>query len=285
MDCTPLMRSRARRGDEMDTRESRFRFGANWRSFARLIDEDRVREASASLSSHLGDISGMSFLDAGCGSGLFSLAAARLGAGCVHSFDLDVDSVETTLALQRRFAPAAARWTIEQGDILDRPYLDKLGKWDIVYAWGVLHHTGDMVAAWECVARLVSPRGRLFISIYNDEGPNSIRWRSIKRVYQGLPYPLRPLLVLLALAPRELRTVAASGPASYARAWRTYKTNRGMSRWHDMVDWVGGYPFEVAKPDVVLEFFQARGFIPEVSHTTGAGSGCNEFLFRLPVAT
>src|SRR6185295_10447431 len=96
-------------------------------------------------------LEGRRFLDIGSGSGLFSLAARRLGAS-VHSFDLDPESVRCALELRRRFCPADADWRIEQASALDRRYLAALGEFDVVYSWGVLHHTGQMRDALENAA-------------------------------------------------------------------------------------------------------------------------------------
>lgn len=258
----------------------RFGFGENWSNFSTHVDAARVHEARDSIASRLGDIAGLRFLDAGCGSGLFSLAAVQLKASPVHSFDFDEDSVTTSWSLKQRFSPETSGWRIERGDVLDRAYLDALGQWDIVYSWGVLHHTGNMRRAWENIAGTVAPGGHLFISIYNDQGLRSRAWSAIKRQYQRVPVPLRPLYVLLVMGPRETLSALAQGPAAYLRAWQNYRSNRGMSRWHDLVDWVGGYPFEVAKPDHVFDFFRERGFTLEWMLTCGAGLGCNQFVFR-----
>lgn len=127
--------------------ERRFRFGANWKRFLRSLTPERLATAEDSLRHALGvdDLRGKRFLDIGCGSGLFSLSAARLGAS-VHSFDYDQDSVECALDLRARYAPEA-EWSIERGDALDRGYLGGLGTFDVVYSWGVLHHTGDLWSA------------------------------------------------------------------------------------------------------------------------------------------
>src|SRR4029079_9914222 len=73
----------------------RFPFGRNWASFLGVLSEARIQEAERSLREMLGArrISGATLLDAGSGSGLFSLAAMRLGARRVHSFDFDAESV------------------------------------------------------------------------------------------------------------------------------------------------------------------------------------------------
>src|SRR5262249_43922399 len=128
-------------------------------------------------------LAGRNFLDVGSGSGLFSLAAMSLGAAKVHSFDYDPHSVACARELRRRFFPDSSQWTVEQGSALDGDYLTRLGQWDIVYSWGVLHHTGDMWNAFRNVRGLVRPRGRLFISIYNDQGDRSRRWTTVKAIY------------------------------------------------------------------------------------------------------
>jgi 2-polyprenyl-6-hydroxyphenyl methylase/3-demethylubiquinone-9 3-methyltransferase len=230
-------------------------------------------------------LDGKSFLDVGSGSGLSSLAAMRLGADRVHSFDFDRESVACTRELKRRFLPDADEWTVEHGDALDSSYIGGLTSFDIVYAWGVLHHTGAMWKGLDNVARAVRPGGRLWISIYNDQGLQSRVWRRVKRTYNRLPAWTRlPYLVVVSL-PIELRSLGGSliagNPRRYVQSW-TGSRERGMSRWHDLVDWVGGYPFEVAKPEQVFDFLKRRGFALEKLSTAGGGLGCNQFVFVRP---
>ena len=177
------------------TDKLRFGFGKNWTAFLQLLDENRIQEAEVSLKKALNrsNLQGLRFLDIGSGSGLFSLAARRLGAE-VHSFDYDLQSVACTQSLKERFFSEDAKWTVEQGSVLVQPYLDSLGKFDILYAWGVLHHTGNMLQAFEKVSRMVKPKGYIFISIYNDQGWRTKLWILVKRKYNDVKL-LRPFII------------------------------------------------------------------------------------------
>lgn len=265
--------------------DRRFSFGKNWTRFLAHLDDERVAEAERSLASMLGNgaLAGRSFLDAGSGSGLFSLAAARLGAARVHSFDYDPDSVACTGEMKRRFLAAATHWTVERGSVLDPEYLRSLGPFDVVYSWGVLHHTGDMWTALGNVAESVRDGGSLFIALYNDQGGASRRWLRIKRFYNASPAAVRFATVLTVGAYWELRGAVGrltrlENPLPF-ETWRRKKRDRGMSPWYDLVDWVGGYPFEVAKPDDVLAFCRERGFVLTRLVTCGHGHGNNQFVF------
>jgi 2-polyprenyl-6-hydroxyphenyl methylase/3-demethylubiquinone-9 3-methyltransferase len=262
----------------------RFEFGKNWQRFISLWNEDRISEAEKSLKEMLEmeDFENKSFLDIGSGSGLFSLAARRLGAK-VHSFDYDPLSVACTKELKNRFFVNDLNWTIEQGNVLDKNYLGSLGQFDIVYAWGVLHHTGNMSQALENVVPLVVGGGRLFLSIYNDQGTLSLFWRALKKFYVQSSKPIRILVVLwigviLESGAAINRLIRKQNPFPF-KYWAEKKKSRGMSVWHDLVDWVGGYPFEVAKPEKIFEFYQGRGFLLKKLKTCGISLGCNEFVF------
>jgi 2-polyprenyl-3-methyl-5-hydroxy-6-metoxy-1,4-benzoquinol methylase len=265
-------------------RGERFEFGENWSRFLTTLNNERIREAEDSLRFMLEteSLEGKSFLDIGSGSGLFSLAARRLGAR-VHSLDYDPKSVSCTAELRRRYFPDDPAWTIEEGSALDAEYLNSLGLFDVVYSWGVLHHTGEMWQALENARKPVKPGGRLFIAIYNDTGSQAARWKWIKKTYNRLPRSLRPAFALLAVAPDEIKTASRAlltlRPGEYIRRWTAYDKNRGMSRWRDIIDWVGGYPYEVATPDEIFDFYRTRGFILTKLKCGGVGLGCNEFVF------
>lgn len=263
----------------------RFSFGENWKRFLSVLNEERIAEAETSLQKMTGkdSLKGLRFLDIGCGSGLFSLAARRLGA-YVHSFDYDPQAVACTLELRRRYFAQDTDWKVETGDVLNQDYLKSLGQFDIVYSWGVLHHTGAMWKALQTVDLAVSPQGMLLIAIYNDQGGQSKRWRYIKKTYNHLPAALKQPFALLVMVPRELKdailTSLAHGPAVYIKSWTEYAKNRGMSRWHDMIDWVGGYPFEVARPEEIFSFYRNLGYTLIGLRTVGGSLGCNEYAFE-----
>ncbi len=264
--------------------DARFEFGANWSNFLSVVNEQRIDRAAESLLTALKmtTLRDKTFLDIGSGSGLFSLAARRLGAR-VHSFDYDHKSVACGNELRRRYRPDDPDWTIEQGSILDEDYVTSLGEFDIAYSFGVLHHTGSMWRALDIARRPIADGGRLFIAIYNDEGDRSKRWTRIKRRYNQLPSFLRVPYALAVMMPLELRAAASATlrlrPGEYLRTWTQYHNDRGMSRWHDLIDWVGGWPFEVAKPDQIFEFYDSRGFTLRGLRTR-QNLGCNEFLFE-----
>lgn len=267
----------------------RFEFGANWVHFLKVLNHERIELAEKSLKNMLGvsDLVGKRFLDVGSGSGLFSLAARRMGAS-VHSFDYDSQSVACTRELKRRYFIDDPGWVVEEGSVLDREYLARLGRFNVVYSWGVLHHTGAMWQALENVVPLVAEKGRLFIAIYNDQGRWSKRWATLKRVYNVLPPSLRLPYACVFMGLRELKFLALATvrgrPGEYFSNIIQYsrRSMRGMSYWHDMIDWIGGYPFEVAKPEEIFDFYRRKGFQLERLKTCAGGLACNEFVWSSP---
>jgi len=257
----------------------RFEFGKNWAAFLEHLDERRIRDAEKSLLEMLEwlGLEGKSFLDIGSGSGLFSLAARRLGAR-VFSFDYDPNSVGCTRELRRRYFPDDPDWIVEPGSVLDKDYLARLGQFDVVYSWGVLHHTGNLWQALENVIPLVGVDGKLFIALYNDQGGPSRRWLWVKKTYCRYPILRLPLLLgsFWRLFWRSmLKDLLLLRPGYTFRSYR--EDRRGMSIWRDVVDWVGGYPFEVCRAEDVFHFYRSHGFVLN-RLVTDNSIGCHQFV-------
>jgi len=262
----------------------RFSFGRNWASFAKRLNEARIAKAEKNLIEFLGEesLAGRSFLDVGSGSGLSSLAARRLGA-TVTSFDYDGQSVACTEELRRRYLPDDPSWIIGQGSVLDTEYLAGLGRFDIVYSWGVLHHTGAMWQAMANIKIMVKTGGLLFIAIYNDCGEVSRVWLERKRRYNSLPQILRPFYAVYVWMPQELRALAGSMRSgelrTYFRELTSASSGRGMSWLHDVIDWVGGYPYEYASVRDITDFYRRDGFEP-VKIRENSSYGCHQLVFK-----
>ncbi len=256
----------------------RFEFGKNWRNFLSVLTEQRIVNAVASLQKQLGldRLDGMKFVDAGSGSGLFSLAARRLGAS-VHSFDFDPSSVGCTQELKRRYFPDDDNWTIHHASVLDQKYLQSIGQFDIAYSWGVLHHTGSMWPAIENVTSLVAPNGRLFIALYNDQGWKSKMWLWVKQMYcSGL---IGRWAMIAIWMPYFFARMCAASVLSGTNKFASYHRDRGMSSFHDWIDWIGGLPFEVATCDEIVQYHEQHGFkLLKLIPTKGLGN--NEFVFQ-----
>jgi len=252
---------------------SGFTFGRNWRSYSRVLDEPRLHEATASLQQLLGmpRVDGLSVADVGAGSGLFSVAAVRLGAARVTAIDRDLECVAVITDNARRFLrpDLASKLEVHPGDVLDPRTLPG-ERFDVVYAWGSLHHTGAMWSAIEHAAALCLPGGLFVVAIYNQTW-FSRGWLAVKRAYHWSPAPVQMAMTTALAAPRALAR-ALSG-RSFARS------ERGMSVWYDAVDWLGGLPYECAKPEAVESFLSARGFVL-VRRWTTRRHGCNQFTFR-----
>jgi SAM-dependent methyltransferase len=258
-----------------------FEFGRNWTSFLGVIDESRVRAAEDSLIKLLDpeQLEGRSFLDIGCGSGLFSLAARRLGASVV-SFDVDPQSAACARELRERFCADDRFWSIHTGSVLDRQHMMQLGQFDVVYAWGVLHHTGSMWQALDDTLNAVSGDGQLVLGIYNDQGWKSQFWLRVKKTYcsgrAGRLAILCTFIPAFIIARLCFDLVRLRNPM---RLYIDYRRERGMSIVHDWRDWLGGLPFEVAEPQAVIDFCRRRGAKLTKVINCGNRLGNNQFVF------
>jgi 2-polyprenyl-6-hydroxyphenyl methylase/3-demethylubiquinone-9 3-methyltransferase len=261
-----------------------FAFGENWLAFASAITDQQIEEAEQALIALLGErnLEGRRFLDIGSGSGLTSLVARRLGAS-VHSFDYDPQSVACTAAVRDRLRPGDPHWHVEHGSVLDPDYLCRLGPFDIVYSWGVLHHTGDMARAINHAAALTNPGGLLAIALYRKTRLCSV-WTMEKRWYsQASPRAQQAAAkVYVALYGLALRL---RGERLADRVRTYHQGRRGMDFHRDVHDWLGGYPYESVTPATVEQTMTRLGFQhirsnPQPMSWGVFGSGCDEFVYR-----
>jgi SAM-dependent methyltransferase len=259
----------------------RFGFGRNWERFVRKhFSEERVELSRRALLDFLEmtDLSGKVFLDVGCGSGLHSLAALRSGATHVVSFDRDPDAVRTARKL-RDTCPERERWTAISGSVLDEDFLRTIAPADIVYSWGVLHHTGEMWQALINSARLVKPSGLFYVALYQDrpyfERPMAF-WIDVKLRYNNTGWFGKRRLELWYFWEFYLQRKMSTLPAFIKRV-RAYRA-RGMEMYTDAVDWLGGWPFEVATATQVTQFCEEELGLKLIKLTTE--QVCAEYLFQ-----
>lgn len=265
----------------------RFQFGKNWSNFLKTLNPKKIELAMQSLREFLkvDTLEGKSFIDIGSGSGLFSLAAYRLGAD-VMSFDYDSNSYACTKELRRRYFDGRGQWVVEQASVLDTTYMSALPTFDVVYSWGVLHHTGSMWQAIDNVKRLSPIGGKLFIAIYNDNGVDTDRWAEIKRRYNAIPSALRLPYALKVIAqfeyPRAISYLKDGKLREYIDIWRKYDeiALRGMNQWHDWIDWIGGHPYERATVAEIVDFCAKDGFKLVHLNDSSGGYGCHQFVFE-----
>jgi 16S rRNA G966 N2-methylase RsmD len=261
----------------------RYAFGKNWAEFIEknfsqsVVDESRRHLAQFV---RLDSLKGLTFVDIGCGSGLHSLAAYQMGADRISSFDCDPDSVATTKRIHE-YAGSPANWSVEQASVLDKSYMEKLPKSDIIYSWGVLHHTGDMWAAVRNAAIPMKADSLFYIALYSSDNyvdPPPEYWLKIKRRYNRtvalgkrwmeLQYAMRYLII------PELK--AGQNPVEVMRKYGV----RGMSYWTDVKDWLGGYPMDFASLRETQAFCKDKLGLDLVNVLTG--QGCTEYLFCRP---
>jgi 2-polyprenyl-6-hydroxyphenyl methylase/3-demethylubiquinone-9 3-methyltransferase len=264
----------------LNSEQITFSFGKNWRDFVEQVTDEDVTLAMEDICQWLGEevIRGRRVIDVGSGSGIHSLSFHKLGAESVHSFDYDPLSVESTRKLWLD-AGSPSNWVVEQGSVLDSDYVRMLGQFDIVYSWGELHHTGAMWDAIKNCAGLVGPGGMLWISLY-EKGPRYSQDLALKKRFNAASAMGKRLMIAQRILRSMLiRVKQGKNPFSWNQ-----KVRRGMNVYHDIVDWLGGLPYEVASEDEVVIFARRLGFILERILVAPEG-GCSKYVFSLPQAT
>ena len=251
-----------------------FDFGSNWAEFSkRRVDRERLKIACDSLQSLMEkeSLAGKSFLDVGCGSGLFSIAAHRLGAANVLGIDVNPRCIEISEANRDLLAPDS-RIEFHIASALEPEQLQRFGRFDLVYAWGSLHHTGSMWDAIGNVSRSVGPDGILILAIYNKHITSPV-WKAIKWIYNEVPLLAQRFMILIFAGVIYIAKLLVTRT-------NPLKKDRGMDFWFDVIDWIGGYPYEYATTSEVETFMTRSGFQLWRFVPASVPTGCNEFVFK-----
>lgn len=268
------------RAVDLTDRATHFDFGKNWANYSGLVDEQRLGAAIESVRGLVGDLSGKTFLDIGSGSGLFSLSALHLGAAHVTATDIDEDSTATTRSMLESFGDPS-RWTAERISVFHlKP--EEHGTFDVVYSWGVLHHTGKMWPAIEAASRMVKPGGLFALALY-EKTPLCGFWKVEKQAYMKAGrWGQKALRGLYVAAYGAGLLATGRNPVARIKSAR----ERGMDPMFDVHDWMGGFPYESCNKEEVSAFLKPRGFTPLLEKPVPVraaglfGSGCSEYVYR-----
>ena len=263
----------------------RFKFGENWQDFSNNLSDSMIKDAILCTKKSLNDagveIRGKTVIDIGCGSGLFSLAALDLGAKFITSFDYDPSSVECTRKLLQSKNFSNNDFEVLEGSILDDEFISRLSKYDLVYSWGVLHHTGNLKKALKNSCNLTKKNGIIFIALYQKTFLDPI-WKIEKRFYSSSSKRIQIIIDRMFIF--LIRITYILKRKSFKNFVKNYSNNRGMNYYRDISDWLGGYPYEGITVEECIKFFSRIGFQKLLINKRGKFfakvSSNNEYIFK-----
>ena len=254
----------------------RFSFGKNWQGYSRAaLTPERIEQGRQALGDLLRDVplAQKNFLDIGFGQGLTAHLAHQMGAK-VTGLDIDSDNLLAAKNTQQKMG-VKENLDLRIGSVLDQNLIGELRKatqWHVVHSWGVLHHTGNMDLAVKNATSLVAENGYFVCAIYNRHW-SSLPWLWIKWFYNILPKVGQQLMIAMFY------------PIIYLAKWLVTGKNpkdklRGMDFFYDVVDWVGGYPYEFASLEEFKNMVEPFGFKCIKAIAAEVPTGCNEFVFQ-----
>ena len=269
----------------MNKLQRHYSFGKNWLGYSQIIGSSEIDSVTSDLTILLNmkNLKQVSVLDIGSGSGVHDVGFYRLGCRNLTAIDYDQDCVKATQLTLEKFCPGSG-FRVFQGDILSKD-MQSLGKFDLVYSWGVLHHTGNLYGAIRNAASLVAEGGQFAIALYRKTLLCGF-WKAEKRVYSILPTIIQRFIEVIYISFFSL-CLLFFRKTSIFNYIKNYSSKRGMNFFADVRDWLGGYPYESISPDDLRILMSSLGFTQVYSleghNKIGVfGSGCDEYLFQKP---
>lgn len=265
---------------EMTKEKVTFSFGKNWENFICLnFSEERVEIAQKHLLGFLDrdDLKGKYFMDIGCGSGLHSLAAFKANAKKIVSFDFDPYSVATTKKVREMYNNPS-NWEVLHGSILDKDFMSTLEPADVVYSWGVLHHTGDLWQAVRNASSFLKEGSIFYIAIY-EKNKDSDYWIDVKIKYNSSTQLEKKRMEIAYVWSSFFKSRSFHTIVESFKYIKNYKKSRGMAFWTDVKDWLGGWPYEPATLEEICGFCEKELGLRKVKVKTGEAN--IEYLFKM----